>query len=201
MTYIIIIITGLISYLGFQNSELIRKSIFNSYLIVHKKEYFRLISHGFIHSNWNHLIFNLITLWFFGTALESYFDRIIGAKANLYFIFLYVSAIVVSSIVDLIKYKNNSYYNALGASGATSAIVFACIFFAPYQKIYFMYVLPIPGIIFGIAYLAYSYYMNKKNIDNIGHSAHFCGAVYGFLFPILIDPKLINLFLHNLLNF
>jgi membrane associated rhomboid family serine protease len=200
MTIILIIFTVVISYFAFNNANLYSKSLFNAYKIIQTKEYPRLISHGFIHANWNHLILNMLVLYFFGRNVELYFTHYFGNTANIYFIVFYLSAIIVSSVVDLVKYKDSIYYNEVGSSGATSAIVFASILFAPYSKIFFMYFLPIPGIVFGVAYLIYSYVMSKKNIDNIAHTAHFCGAIYGFVFPILLKFDLFKIFISKIFS-
>ena len=118
---------------------------------------------------------------------------------SLFFLLLYLSSIVIASISTLYKHKNNHYYNAVGASGAVSATVFASIFFDPLNPVYlFLIPIPIPGIIFGLAYLAYSHYMAKNSRDNINHEAHFYGAVYGMLFPLLIDVQFIEIFLSKL---
>jgi len=109
-------------------------------------------------------------------------------------------AIGASSIVSLVKHKDNPNYNALGASGAVSAVVFACIFFAPLEEILFFGVIPVPGILFGIGYLWYSWYMGKKNVDNVGHDAHFYGAIFGFIFPLILRPELIHQFIYQLIN-
>ena len=128
--------------------------------------------------------------------IEKYFcliwDNTLG---RVLYICFYISAIAISSISDLIRYKENYAYNAIGASGAVSAVLFACILMDPKVGIAFLFVpIPIPGYIFGPLYLLYCYYMAKKNVDNIGHSAHFWGAVYGILFPLMLKPQLINLF-------
>jgi len=114
------------------------------------------------------------------------------------FTLLYVTALPVSSAVSYRKHKDNPYYTAIGASGAVSAVVFANIFYDPWNLLYFFGIIPIPGIIFGAGYLYYSYYMSRKNIDNVGHDAHFWGAVYGFIFPVLIHPLSIFDFISKL---
>jgi membrane associated rhomboid family serine protease len=103
-------------------------------------------------------------------------------------------------LFSIFKHKNNPYYSAVGASGAVMAVVFTTIFFDPWNKLWFFGVIPIPGIVFGILYLAYSVYMGKKNADNIGHDAHFTGAIFGFIFPILINFQLVSIFLDKLLS-
>lgn len=201
MTIIIIAITALISIAAFNKAELLYKYQFNAYQIVKRNQWYRILTYGFLHANWDHLLVNMVVLFFFGRVLETYFNYYFEASAVLYFILLYVGAIIFSTLYDLKKHREHYHYNAVGASGATSAVVFAAIFFAPLEKIYFMFFIPIPGIIFAIGYLYYSYYMSKKNMDNIGHSAHFYGALFGFLFPILIKPQLFSLFLQQILNF
>jgi membrane associated rhomboid family serine protease len=111
-----------------------------------------------------------------------------------------VSAIVLSSVTTVTRYRNTPEYSSIGASGAVSAVLFTYIFFAPLQKIYFYAVLPIPGILFGVLYLGYSSYMGRRNSDNINHAAHFWGAVVGFLFPLLLEPALLGVFINNLLS-
>ncbi|PCH68834.1 MAG: rhomboid family intramembrane serine protease [Bacteroidales bacterium] len=201
MTIIIIAITALISIAAFNKVDLLYKYQFNAYQILKRNQWYRILTYGFLHANWDHLLVNMVVLYFFGSALETYFNYYFGASAVLYFILLYIGAIVFSTLYDLRKHREHYHYNAVGASGATSAIVFATIFFAPLEKIYFMFFIPIPGIIFSLLYLYYSYYMSKKNLDNIGHNAHFYGALFGFLFPILIKPQLFSLFLQQILNF
>ena len=109
-------------------------------------------------------------------------------------------SLIISSIYSIFKYKNNVHYSALGASGAVMAVVFTSIFFDPWNKLYLFGIVAIPGILFGILYLAYSFYMSKKNVDNIGHDAHFIGAVFGFVYPILIDVGLLDQFLSKFLH-
>lgn len=201
MTLVIIGITVLVSIAAFQNNDLLYKYQFNAYQITKRKQWYRIITYGFLHANWEHLIVNMIVLWSFGTGLEKHFSEHFGSLGILYFFLLYFSSIIISTLYDLRKHKEHYHYNAVGASGATSAVVFATIFFAPHEPLYLFFAIPIRGIIFAAAYLYYSYYMGKKNIDNIGHSAHFYGALFGFLFPIIIKPKLFSLFLQQIINF
>jgi len=110
---------------------------------------------------------------------------------------LYFGGMIIASVYDLIKRRDNPHYISIGASGAVSAVLFTSIFFNPWGKILFFAILPIPGIIFGFIYLAYCQYMAKQGGDNINHNAHFYGAVYGFVFPLLLEPSLIHTFLAN----
>jgi membrane associated rhomboid family serine protease len=177
---------------------------FNPYQVYHRKEYFRLLSHGFIHADWMHLIVNMFVLYSFGNVVESYFKQLEAMGVIhfpiLYFTFLYLAAIVIASLTTLIKYKDNIMYNSVGASGGVSAILFCSIFFAPYNPIGLYFVIKIPGIIFGILYLVYSQYMSKKNVDNVNHDAHFIGAVFGFIFPLIIKFSLIHVFIDQLFS-
>ena len=205
MTLIIVIITSAISVWAFYNENIFTRLQLNSYRTYHNNEWYRLLSHGFLHADWVHLIVNMLVLYSFGTAVEQYFDQLSGAgylnMPSLWFIALYLIGIIISSVLSVTKHKDNPYYNSVGASGAVSAVVFTSIFFAPVQKILFYAVIPIPGILFGALYLIYSQYMSKKGSDNINHDAHFVGAVFGFIFPLFIDFSLIKHFFSQILNF
>jgi membrane associated rhomboid family serine protease len=187
-TFLIIGFTVLISYQGFNNKEFFNKYMFNAYMIFHKKDYKRLISHGFIHADWMHLIFNMLTLYFFGDFVEDVFNANFGHWGSVIYLLLYLSAIPLSSAVSLIKYKDQHWYNSVGASGAVSAILFAAILFNPNMRIVLMFLpIPMPAYFFGIVYLAYTQYSSRRDSDNINHDAHFIGSIYGILFPILIN--------------
>jgi membrane associated rhomboid family serine protease len=201
ITYIIIGFTTLVSFLAFQNHDLMDKLQFNAAKVVHQKQYYRLISHAFIHANWSHLLVNMFVLYFFGRGIEQYFDYYFGNRATTYFLLLYFGGILASNLWSLIKHQNNYYYNAVGASGAVSALLFAFIFFNPWEKLYFFGLLPIPGILFAIGYLFYSYQMSKKSTDNVAHDAHILGAIFGFIFPILLKPQLFTQFIDQLFSF
>ncbi|VAW13983.1 hypothetical protein MNBD_BACTEROID01-745 [hydrothermal vent metagenome] len=198
ITYLIIGITVVISYVAFSNTGLMSALQFNPALIYNRKEYHRLITHALVHANWPHLFVNMLVLFFFGRMVESYFGYFFGNKGEFYFVLLYVGGILFSSLWGLIKHRNNYYYNAVGASGAVSAVLFAFIFFDPWEPLYLFGILPIPGIIFASGYLAYSYFMSKKKVDNVAHDAHFLGALYGFLLPIVLNPSLFVRFIDKL---
>ena len=204
MTLIIIIVTCIISIVAFSKREWMVEMQFNPWSVYHRKQYYRLLSHGFLHADWIHLFVNMFVLYSFGSLIEQYFhffkEQNITHFPVLNYLFLYVSAIVISSLTTLKKHKEDVWYNAVGASGAVSAIVFTSIFLDPWNKLYFFAIIPIPGIVFGALYLAYTHYMSKKSNDNINHDAHFIGAVYGFFYPLLIDPKLFWLFFNQLVS-
>ncbi|MCI6768585.1 MAG: rhomboid family intramembrane serine protease [Bacteroidales bacterium] len=194
ITVIIIAITCIVSILCFNGTLNGNKLIFNAYQVWHRKEWYRMLTSGIIHSGWGHLFFNMLTLFFFGRIVEQYFSAAFGGVPGaVLYVVLYVSALAISSLGDLVKYRDNWNYNALGASGAVSAVLFASILFAPKMGIYiYLIPIPVPGYIFAPLYLLYCWYMAKRNMDNIGHTAHFWGAVYGILFPILCKPDVLS---------
>jgi len=198
MTLILIAITVAVSFAAFNSPKLMDQLQFNASKIYYKKEIHRLITHAFVHASWEHLFVNMIVLFSFGTAIEKYFDYYFGDKQVMYYFLLYFGAILASNIYAMIKHYKNYFYNAVGASGAVAAILFASIFFDPWNMIYFFGILPIPGIIFAGLYLVYSYQMSMKQKDNVAHDAHFLGALYGFIFPILLNSALFETFVDKL---
>jgi membrane associated rhomboid family serine protease len=169
-----------------------RRLAFNAYDIKHFKNSYRFLSYALIHADWVHLLVNMMVLYSFGRIVEQYYEILFGLKGILYFILLYVGGTALSTLPSYGKHKDDYTYTAVGASGAVSAVVFASILFDPLSKIYiFLIPIGIPAIVFGVLYLVYSAYMGKKNIDNVGHDAHFWGAVFGFVFTIGLKPELI----------
>ncbi|MCD7977872.1 MAG: rhomboid family intramembrane serine protease [Tannerellaceae bacterium] len=198
ITYLIIGTTVVVSLLCFQRVELMNKLAFNPYRILHNKEWSWVLTHGFVHADMVHLFVNMFTFWSFGTYMERYFEYL-GFGKGAYF-GLYFGGMVFATLYDLFKYRDNPYYSSIGASGAVSAVLFSSIFFDPWAKILLFAIIPIPGIIFGFLYLAYCQYMAKQSRDHINHNAHFYGAVYGFCFPLLLEPSLIHVFLSQVTN-
>ena len=200
LTLVLIAITCLVSILCFTGELDANKLVFNAYSVRHRKEWYRMLSYGLVHGGWGHLFFNMLTLFFFGRVVEQYFALFFGnTPGSVLYVVLYVSAIAVSSIWDLVKFRDDWNYNAVGASGAVSAILFASILFEPKMGIYiYLIPIPVPGYIFAPLYLLYCWYMAKRNMDNIGHSAHFWGAVYGLVFPLIFLPDIFRYFLTQL---
>ena len=200
MILIIVIITSVVSVYAFYNRNLIDQLSLKPNLVYHRFQVHRILTHSLIHADWVHLIVNMYVLYVFGEVCLNYFALYFGGKANLYFLQLYFFSLIASSLFSIFKHKNDPYYSAIGASGAVMAVVFTSIFFDPWNKLWFFGVVPVPGIVFGILYLIYSVYMGKKNSDNIGHDAHFTGAIFGFIYPLLIDFHLLSQFLDKLLS-
>jgi membrane associated rhomboid family serine protease len=198
--YVILLSTIVLSISAFQNYSFFEKALFRPYLMKQNNEWWRWVSSGFIHKDYTHLIVNMLTFYFFGSYVEKMYDVISNGHGTLMFSLFYLSAIVVSSMFDYHKYQDQYSYSALGASGAVSAVIFSYVLFEPTGKIYLYMVLGIPTWLFGILYLYYEYYLGKKQLDNIGHNAHFFGAVYGLVFPILIHPQSGLDFIHKLMN-
>ena len=200
VTIILIAITCLVSLLCFTGRLDANKLLFHAYSVWHRKEWYRMLSYGLVHGGWGHLFFNMLTLFFFGRVVEQYFSLAFGDTLGvILYVILYVSAIAVSTVWDLFKHKDDWNYSAVGASGAVSAILFASILFEPKMGIYiYLIPIPVPGYIFAPLYLLYCWYMAKRNMDNIGHTAHFWGAVYGLAFPLICRPDIFSHFLAQL---
>jgi membrane associated rhomboid family serine protease len=195
VTFIIIGITVIVSLIAFNNAEVRNKALFYPYAMQQPNQYYRFLSHGFIHADYIHLFFNMFTLYSFGRLAEA----VLFNKTQ--YVLLYVTALVASSIFDFIKQKNNSGYAALGASGAVSAVLFASIILDPWEKgVAIFGILALPNLVFAVLYLVYCAYMDKRGGDNIGHGAHLWGSVWGFIFTAIVRPDLFKGFLEKLVN-
>ena len=187
ITFIIIIITAAVSILAFNREQMKDDLLFWPYYINREGQYYRFITNGVLHADAMHLIFNMVSFYSFGMALENYlFKALFGELSRAMLAVLYITAIIVAVIPDYIKYKDKSFYRSLGASGAVSAIVFAAITIQPNMPIQFFFIpFKIPGFVFGICFLILSASLAKKGGGNIGHSAHFWGSVYGIVFTYI----------------
>ncbi|WP_417431739.1 rhomboid family intramembrane serine protease [Halpernia sp.] len=182
---IIIAATAIFSYYGWQNPPIFEKYKFNVGAILRNKEYVRLVSAGFLHADPTHLIFNMLTLYFFGPVVLQFFGP-------LGFIVVYFGSIILGNLFSLYLYKHQAWYSAIGASGGVSGILFAAIGMIPTMSIYFFFIpIGIPGFIFGFGYFAYSVYsmLKPRANDNIGHAAHLGGAAFGLVYTILLQPE------------
>lgn len=195
-TTIIIIITVIVSLLAWQKETLFKRLIFYP-PAVNQGQWYRFVTHGFIHADSTHLLFNMFTLYFFGRAIEGFYSEYIS---NFGFVAMYLLAIVVAIIPSYLKNKNNPNYMSLGASGGVSAVLFAYILIAPWDTIYLFAVLPIPAILFAVAYVGYSIYANNKGNSNVNHLAHLWGGAFGVIATILLEPALIAHFFNVLLH-
>jgi membrane associated rhomboid family serine protease len=193
-------ITIAASFLAWNQTSLFDKLMMNPYAISHKNQYYRFITSGLIHKDHMHLLFNMFSFYFFGLAVERVFTEVYGELGSIYFIILYVVAIVVSDLPTYFKNRNNPNYNSLGASGAVSAVIFAFIIFEPLQRICIYIALCMPGFILGTLYIGFSYYQGRKANDNINHDAHLYGALFGLIFCIATYPASIPQFIDQIRN-
>lgn len=199
ISFIIIIITGITSFTAFSNPGLADKLIFWPYRVWRNNEWYRLVSCGFIHADMQHLLFNMLTFYFFGPYIEVEFAHTFGGMGMILFVVMYFGAITIADVYNLFKKRDDYGYRSLGASGGVSAIIFSYILFNPLGKIYLFFIpIGIPAVLFGGLYLAYCVYSAKQGRDNIGHIAHFTGSIFGFIFPILFQPGLLREFVYKL---
>ncbi len=201
ITIIIIIITALLSISAFYKQGEMEKMLFWPAVIKERKQYYRFITSGFIHADWMHLIFNMITLYYFGRFVEQAFKQLFGpGTSSLLYLLLYLLSMVIADIPTFIKYKDTYNYRALGASGAVSAVLFSSILFAPWAKLYILFIpIGIPAFIFGILFLIISAYLDKRGKGGINHSAHLFGALFGLIFTYIAWPGVLSYFLQQLM--
>jgi membrane associated rhomboid family serine protease len=197
-TVTLVIVTALLSIPAFNDARLKDRLILWPAKMHKPEEYYRLLSSGFIHADWMHLIFNMFTLFFIGRFVESQFMAH-GITPWLY-VLMYLAGIVVAALPSFIKHRNNPYYRSLGASGGVAAVLFSSVYFSPWSELY-IYFIRMPNILFAVLYLAYSVYMSKRGNSTINHDAHFWGAVFGFVFTLAIEPSHGALFLEQIKAF
>jgi membrane associated rhomboid family serine protease len=198
-TLIIIVATCVVSFICFSDARRFYQLAFMPYEMKRSKQWYRMLSGGIVHSNYMHLIFNMLTLYSFGSYLEQYVNSILPF-GNLGFLFFYVTAQIISHIPTYMRQYNNSAYVGVGASGAVSALLFAFIILHPWESI-LLFVIKIPAIIYGLVFLGISYYFMKRGGGgNIGHEVHYYGAIYGIIFMFIAQPKLISYFIEQLKN-
>jgi len=188
MDSILILLIGLnliVSFKGFNDLHFFRKYEFHIGSI-RSGEQFRMISSGFLHADLGHLFFNMFTLYMFAPVVTSYLG-------DFSFLQVYAASLVFGSLLTLYFHKNDYNYRAIGASGAVTGVLYAAILLRPDMSLYLFFIpIPIPAFLFGIGYLLYSIYGMKAKNDNIGHTAHFGGAIGGFLITILKEPQMLT---------
>lgn len=180
---VIIAANALISYKGFNDYGFFEKYKFNVGRI-RAGEQFRMFSSGFLHADTTHLLFNMLTLFFFA-------DRVIFFVGSVNFLVIYLASLLLGSVLSFYFHKEEPQYSAVGASGAVTGILYAAILLDPRMSLYMFFIpIPIPAYVFGIGYLLYSIYGMKKRVGNIGHDAHFGGAIGGFVITLFMVPSL-----------
>lgn len=189
------------SLIAFSNQQVFEKYLFNAYAVTHHRQYYRIFTHAFLHGDYAHLALNMYALYLFGQHLEENFSHplLFGSRGPFLYAILYLGGIIFSSLPDLAAHKNDSSYRSVGASGAVNAVVFSSILISPTMGMGIIFIpVFIPAWIFGVLYLGYSWYMSKRGGDNIGHTAHFYGALFGFAFTLVLKPRLFSLFLEQI---
>ncbi len=200
ITYTLIGITVLVSMYAFNNEGVLRGFMMNPYMITSRNQYYRFLTSGFIHRDHMHLLLNMFSFYFFGGAIEQVFKILFGDWGGVYFILLYLSAIVVSDLPTYLKHRNDPGYNSLGASGGVAAIIFAFIILLPLEKICLYFAFCMPGFILGTLYVVFSYYQGRKANDGINHDAHLYGAVFGMIYCIILYPEALPNFIQQVMR-
>lgn len=196
VTMVLIAVTVLVSWQAFNNRRLLERLVLWPPAIDRHKQYDRLLTHGFVHADWTHLLFNMVTLFFFGGLIERAFAPYIGQVG---FVLFYLSAILVAILPTYLRHRHDPDYSSLGASGAVSAVLFAFVLLSPWSLI-FVFFIPMPAILYAVAYVGYSIWMDRRGRDNVNHSAHLWGAGYGLLFTVMMEPRVVQAFLARLMD-
>lgn len=179
----IIVANVLFSYKGFNDISFFRKYEFHMGS-VRAGDQIRILSSGFLHADFSHLIFNMITLYFFAPV-------VIGYLGSLSFLIIYFGSLIFGSLLTIVFHKNDYNYRAIGASGAVTGVLYSAILLQPDMMLGIFFIIPMPAYVFGILYLLYSIYGMRAKNDNIGHTAHFGGAIGGYLITLATSPHLL----------
>lgn len=195
-TLLIIAVTCVVSFVAFKRPSLWHKLVLWPPGVTQRHEYWRLLTSGFVHADLQHLLFNMITLFFFGRLMEGFFTFHIGEAG---YVLFYLGGVLVSILPSYLRHRGQANYVSLGASGAVSAVLFGFILLQPWALI-FVFFFPLPAVLYAAMYVGYSIYMDHQGRDNINHSAHLWGAAYGVLFTLAVDPRVAVVFGEQLMN-
>ncbi len=200
VTLIIIIFTAIVSIQAFNRVDIFERLKHHPYTEYRYKEYYRWITSGLIHADYVHLAINMFVLWQFGGVVERIYQSQFGDSiGRLLYVLMYFSAMVASDLPTFFKYKDQPHYAAVGASGAVSAVLFTFILFYPWAEMSLYGIIPFRAIVGGTAYLLYEQWASRNSNDNIGHDAHFAGAIYGIIFTVILDPSIYREFLEQIM--
>lgn len=199
-------LTVLISVYAWSNPELMSTWILDPYRMDGRPgQWYRFLTSGFLHADWSHLLFNMFTFYSFGGVVLAYFSQLFGSSTGiLLFLLLYLGGIIVSDVPTFFRHRQDRSYRSLGASGGVSSVLFASVLFQPTSKIGMMFLPPqlaIPGFIWAILYVLYSYYMGRRRGDNINHDAHLYGAIFGVVLTLLLVPGIAGTFSQQIFGY
>lgn len=201
ITIIIIIFTCIISFQGFSKYIFIDKLKHSPSREYTYKEYYRMLTSGFVHADWTHLLVNMFVLYSFGEFIESYIVSEFGNPwGRVIFLILYLLNIILANIPTAIRHKHNPSFSSIGASGAVSGIIFIFILLRPWATLQLFFIIPLPAIVVGVGYLIYSSWAANKGHGRLDHSAHFAGALAGMFMIILLRHEIIIDFFHELIH-
>ena len=194
-SFIIIAVTCAVSFMGFGSRKLIESMIFWPPAISRGHDYSRFITYGFVHANGSHLLFNMLTLYFFARPMEGFINAHLGRYG---FVFFYLLGLVASILPTYLRHRDDAQYRSLGASGAVSAVIFAFILLKPWAMLGILFAIPMPAILYAVLYLGYTIWMDLRQSDQVNHNAHLWGAIYGVVFLIVMEPRVVGHFLDQL---
>lgn len=204
MLLAIILATVAVSIYCFSRPHLFQRLALSPYDVVHGRQLHRLLTHMFVHAGWPHLLINMLVFYSFAEYMLTLFWQLseegLMPLPTLHFLMLYFGGGITAALLGLHRHRNDPHYLSVGASGGVASVLFASIFFNPWQPIYLFAIIPLPGLLLGIAYLVYSWVRGIHATDRVDHWAHFWGAIYGLLYPLLINPKFLHIFLAQLRN-
>ena len=193
-TLIIIAITVAVSWTAFNNQKLLLDSLFWS-TALKRGEYYRLFTYGLVHADVMHLLVNMLTLFFFGSFVEQFYQSTLGWWG---FPLFYALGIVVSILPTWARHKDDRDYRSLGASGAVMGVLMASVLFDPWMQIYVFFAIPVPAIVYAALFVVYEMWADRSGADRVNHSAHLWGAAYGVVFTVAVEPRVWQYFLSQL---
>ena len=200
ITQIFAVLIFAISTWAFSNRPVFERFLYSPYLMWNQKQGYRILSGGFLHANWVHLLVNLFVFWEFGSFLEQAYVGVFGPLGSkLFLTVLFLGGIVAANIPSLFMHRNDPSFRSIGASGGVSAVLFSYILINPWSKLLLYFVIPLYSIVAGLLFLAYSYWASRNKQDHIDHLAHFWGSVYGIFITIALYPEAARIFWEQLM--
>jgi membrane associated rhomboid family serine protease len=187
----LLLLTALVSFAAFRDRTLQERLLFQPFAVQHQGQWYRLLTHAFVHADTMHLVVNMFVLWSFGSSVERLLPLITALPGGLAYVLLYLGGAIFATLPGMAKHRDDPGYRSVGASGAVSAVVFAQIVMLPTHRVTLFFIQDLPSWLFGGLYLAYSYMMDKRGGDTVAHDAHFYGAVFGVLFTAALRPELL----------